>query len=150
VRCDTVPIPTNLSTIEQLRVRELDCATQWGNEGLLAFSTPALLGHMERTSVRALEPHLDPEQMTVGLSATLKHLAPTPVGAAVQISVKLLDTHGKRLVFSFEAWDADEKIGEGVHERFVVSAAPFRARLERKRAQLAGSSTEHAVHPAKR
>jgi predicted thioesterase len=130
-----MPIPADLSLVERLAVREADCATQWGNDGLLAFSTPALLGHMERTCVHALEPYLGGEQMTVGLSATLKHLAPTPAGATVSIAIRLVEADRRRLMFSFEAWDAHEKIGEGTHERFVVSTAPFHERLESKRAE---------------
>lgn len=128
-----MPIPEDLVRVEELSVDESDCATQWGNDGLLAFSTPALLGYMERTCVRALAPYLDPEQMTVGSTATLRHLAPTPAGSSVKISVRLVAIDRKRLEFAFEAWDAHEKIGEGVHERFVVLAAPFHERLDLKR-----------------
>lgn len=117
-------------------VVEADCATRWGNEGLLAFSTPAMLGHMERVCVEALGPRLPAGAMTVGTSATLRHLAPTPAGAEVRIRVRLTEPGERRLLFAFEADDPWGRIGEGVHERHVVDEASFRERLASKGAEL--------------
>jgi fluoroacetyl-CoA thioesterase len=117
-------------------VAEADCATRWGNEGLLAFSTPAMLGHMERVCVEALAPLLPAGAMTVGTSATLRHLAPTPAGAEVRIRVRLVEPGDRRLVFAFEADDPWGRVGEGVHERYVVDEASFRERLGSKGEEL--------------
>ena len=39
---------------------------------------------------------------------------------------------GKKLTFKIEAWDAVEKIGEAVHERFIINAEKFNARVAQK------------------
>lgn len=121
----------------RLTVAPDDCASRWGNEGLEAFSTPALIGYMENACVEALEPYLAEGEMTVGASLTMRHLAPTPVGSSVEIDVKLTDVDGRRLTFGFEAYDEEAKIGEGEHERFVVARQRFEELLERK----AGATT---------
>jgi fluoroacetyl-CoA thioesterase len=112
-----------------------DCATRWGNEGLEAFSTPALVGYMENACVTALAPHLAAGEITVGGSLTMRHLAPTPAGSSVEIDVELTNVDGRRLTFRFEAYDDHEKIGEGEHERFVVRRSKFVELLERKAAE---------------
>ena len=50
----------------------------------------------------------------------MRHLAATPVGMAVRARATLLETDGRRFLFSVDAWDARDKIAEGRHERFVV------------------------------
>ena len=114
-----------------------DCAARWGNAGLAALSTPALLGHMERACVEALEPHLEAGAMTVGASVNLEHLAPTPVGSTIAIRIDLCRHAGRRLTFRFEVYDNAEKVGEGIHERYVVDRDRFERRLETKAAALA-------------
>jgi predicted thioesterase len=44
-----------------------------------------------------------------------------------------------RLRFRVEAFDPQEKIGEGTHERAIVDASRLLARANRKRAQSASS-----------
>ena len=41
------------------------------------FSTPAMIGLMERTCVDLTEPHLDENEQTVGIHVDVYHLAPT-------------------------------------------------------------------------
>ena len=49
----------------------------------------------------------------------------------------LLETDGKRYLFSVEAWDEQDKIAEGRHERFVVpDLEKFLARVMKKGASL--------------
>jgi predicted thioesterase len=129
---DTPTIPRGLRSREHIVVKEDDCATRWGNEGLLAFSTPALLGHMERICVRALQPYLSEQMMTVGGSVELQHLAPTPAGRAIEIRVELNEIAQNRLRFAFEAYDEHEKIGAGTHDRYLIDRARFLRRLDRK------------------
>jgi fluoroacetyl-CoA thioesterase len=38
----------------------------------------------------------------------------------VRAKATLLESDGKRFLFSVEAWDEKEEIAEGRHERFVV------------------------------
>jgi len=38
--------------------------------------------------------------------------------------------------FKIEAWDPQEKIGEGTHERFVIEEARFLKRVAKKRESI--------------
>jgi len=60
----------------------------------------------------------------------VRHLAPTPVG--MHARAELLEVEGRRLVFHVEAWDEVERIGEAVHERFIVDEVRFPAKAAAK------------------
>src|ERR1051326_1321843 len=47
------------------------------------LATPFLLGLMEHAAARAIQPHLDSGEASVGYGFEFHHLAPTPVGATV-------------------------------------------------------------------
>ena len=41
----------------------------------------------------------------------------------------LVEIEGRRLVFRVEAYDEQKKIGEGIHERFIVNLERFLKRI---------------------
>ena len=96
------------------------------------FGTPALVGLMEASAVKALEGHLPDGQTTVGGHIDVRHLAATPVGMQVRARAELISIEGRKLTFRIEAWDEVEKIGEAVHERFVIDKEKFIARAHEK------------------
>jgi len=98
------------------------------------FATPFLAGFMERVSAELINRHLEPGQQSVGISMNLQHSAATPLGMRVRVRTEITARDGKKLTFKVEAWDAIEKIGEAVHERFIISAEKFNARVARKKA----------------
>ena len=70
---------------------------------------------------------------TVGTAVDMKHLGATPLGMQVRAKATLLETDGKRFVFSVEVWDEKEKVAESRHERFLVNdLAKFLARAMKK------------------
>ncbi|HEY7166018.1 MAG TPA: thioesterase family protein [Candidatus Binatia bacterium] len=92
------------------------------------FSTPAMIGLMEGTCVRLVEPFLDEHEQTVGTHVDVRHRAPTRIGQSVTVKAELLETDGKRLRFSVEAWnDGGIKIGAGTHRRVVIDTKGFAA-----------------------
>ena len=115
-----------------LTVTEADTAAQWGSGLVPVFSTPALVGIMEAAAVKALEGHLPEGQTTVGGHIDVRHLAATPVGMQVRAQAELKSIDGKKLTFHIEAWDEAEKIGEALHERFVIDKEKFIARVTAK------------------
>lgn len=92
-----------------------------GNTGVMVFATPFLIGLLENAAHGVIKPHLPAGASTVGTMVEMKHLAATPVGMTVRAKATLLETDGRRFLFTVEAWDAKEKIAEARHERFVVS-----------------------------
>lgn len=93
------------------------------------FSTPAMIGLMEFTCVRLVEPYLDENEQTVGIHVDVRHMAPTRIGQSVIVTVELLESKDKKLRFSVSASnDQGVKIGEGTHRRAVIDTQRFAAR----------------------
>ena len=87
----------------------------------------------EWTCIQAINPHIDwPREQTVGIDIKLNHLAATPPGLSVVVKVELKEVEGRKLVFSIVADDGIDKISEGTHQRFIIDAAKFNAKLAAK------------------
>jgi predicted thioesterase len=116
-----------------LKVTDAHTAHAMGNVGAHVFATPFLIGLLESASAAVIQPHLPPGAGTVGTLVEMKHLAATPVGMTVRATATLLETDGRRYLFTVEAWDDKEKIAEARHERFVVpDMQKFLARAMKK------------------
>jgi len=113
-------------------VRPDNMASAMGSGGVDVFSTPMMIALMEAASYQAVQPHLTPGDTTVGTLVSVKHLAATPGGLTVRAVARLEAIEGKRLVFTVEAFDDREKVGEGTHERVVVNQNRFLARVQQK------------------
>jgi fluoroacetyl-CoA thioesterase len=97
------------------------------------FATGFMVGLIEWTCVQLLEPHLDwPREMTVGTHIDVSHEAATPPGMAVTVEVELVAVEGRRLRFAVRAEDEADTIARGTHERHVIDAARFSARVAEK------------------
>lgn len=119
----------------QIEVNRETLASQWESGIVDVFSTPAMIGLMEKAAQNAVRPYLDPGETTVGTMVSVRHLAPTPPGMKVRAVATLKIVEGRRLLFSVEAFDELEKIGEGEHERFVVDRERFTQKANEKRKQ---------------
>ncbi len=95
-------------------------AEAMGNKGVRVLATPFVVGLLENAAAAVIHPHLPPGASTVGTMVEMRHLAATPVGMKARAKATLLETDGKRFLFSVEAWDEKDKIAEGRHERFVI------------------------------
>jgi fluoroacetyl-CoA thioesterase len=67
---------------------------------------------------------------------SFQHLAPTPPGMMLRIEGEVLEVDGKRVRFKVEAWDEQERICEGTHERCVIDPLRFNQRVASKRGEL--------------
>lgn len=97
------------------------------------FATGYLVGFMEWTCIRAVNPHLNwPQEQTVGTHIDVSHIAATPVGFDVTAKVKLIEVDGRKLVFEVEAHDGVELIAKGRHDRFVIHKDKFDSKMKKK------------------
>jgi fluoroacetyl-CoA thioesterase len=108
-------------------------AIKYGSGSVSVYATPAMIGLMEGAAVNAIDPHLPDGMSTVGTDLKIKHTAATPVGLTVRAVAELTEIDGRRLVFSVKAFDEKEQIGEGTHERFIVSIKKFLQKAEAKK-----------------
>jgi fluoroacetyl-CoA thioesterase len=111
------------------RADERHSAESWGSGAVPVFATPSLVGLMESAAMNALDGHLEAGETTVGTRIEISHLAATPLGEQVRAEARLVAVDGRRLVFELAAFDEVRRIGEGRHERMVISRDRFLQRL---------------------
>ena len=97
------------------------------------LATAYMIGFVEWTCMRLLEPYLEPQQRSLGTLVNLSHSAATPVGMKVTAEVTLQAVEDRRLRFSVVCRDEVDVICEGEHERFVVDIDRFLKGLEKKK-----------------
>ncbi len=98
------------------------------------FATGYMVGLIEWTCIKAINPHLDwPKEQTVGIHIDVSHMAATPPGLEVTTKVKLIEVHGRKLVFDVEAHDGVDLITKGKHERFIIYKDKFDAKVQDKK-----------------
>ncbi len=97
------------------------------------FATPAMIAIMEEAAVACVSKFLPDDQTSVGTFIEVRHLAATPEKMAVKAEAVLEKIDGKKLTFKITAFDEKEKIGEGIHERFIVNRSKFMERVNSKK-----------------
>ncbi|MEM7331633.1 MAG: thioesterase family protein [Chloroflexota bacterium] len=128
-------IKIGLRHTEKLMVTARDTAHAVGNSGAHVFSTPAMLLLIENTCGATIQPALTAGQITVGIMANFDHLAATPVGMMVRCDAEVIEIDRRRIRFAVTLYDEVEKVGEGVHDRFVIdNAEDFVAKTNAKSA----------------
>ena len=108
----------------------------WEGENVL--STPSMIAEMEETCRLLLKEQVipEPEWDSVGTVVNIQHLAATPVGAEVFLRAEVVSVDDRRVMFKTEARDKLEKVGDGMHERFIINVPRFRAKFNEKQKQL--------------
>lgn len=102
------------------------------------LATGYLVGLLEWACIEAIKPHLDwPREQSLGTLVNFTHLAATPAGLTITVDVHLTQVAGRKLSFALSAHDGVDKISEGTHERIVIDAARFNAKVAEK-ARVAG------------
>lgn len=96
------------------------------------LSTPVMIMIMENAALNALKPYLDPGESAVGTRIDVRHVAATPVGKRVTGEAEVTGIDGRRIAFAVRAFDEQEEIGVGSHERALVSLAKIAERLKAK------------------
>ena len=125
-------IKVGMSRTENFQVVQENAAIHVCSGSSPVLATPWMIAFMERVSHRMLAEHLSPGETSVGIYLEIKHLAPTPVGAEVQVTSEVTAVAGNLVTFIVEAHDHVEKVGEGVHRRAVIDEARFLRRVEAK------------------
>lgn len=116
----------------KVKVSEDNTALKYGSGTIDVFATPAMIGLMEKAAIEAVDNVLPDGFATVGTKIDVKHLAATPIGMNVTAKAELLEIDNKKLKFSVEAYDDIDKIGEGIHYRYIINLEDFIRRNEMK------------------
>jgi fluoroacetyl-CoA thioesterase len=98
------------------------------------FATGFMVGLMEWTCIKVLEPHLEPGEGSVGIHVDVSHVAATVPGQIVTVDAECVEVNGRRVAFTVRAHDGVEVIGQGRHERMVVPWERFVSKVNQKAA----------------
>lgn len=100
--------------------------------GVQVFTTPNMVALMERTCMSVMNPLLGDGESSVGVGINMRHLAATPIGFAVTCRCRVAEVKRRIVTFEVEAFDDQEKVGEGTHWRAVVKVDEVASRVRRK------------------
>lgn len=99
---------------------------------LKVYATPAMIALMEQAAYQSVAGRLEEGMGSVGTMMNVSHLSATPVGMQVRAESELVAVDGRKLTFQVEAYDERGKIGEGIHERFIVDNLKFQQKADTK------------------
>ena len=113
-------------------VNESNTAQAACSGALPVFGTPFMCALMEEAAWKSIAPHLEAGQSTVGTRLNVSHDSATPVGMKVWAESEVTQVDGKRLVLKVAAYDERGPIGQGTHERFIITNERFLAKTANK------------------
>ena len=113
-------------------VTEQNTAICAGSGTLPVFATPFMCALMEKAAWMAIAPALNEGDSSVGTKLNISHLSATPVGLKVWAESEVTAVDGKRIEFKVTAGDEKGLIGEGTHERYIVTDERFLAKTAKK------------------
>lgn len=99
------------------------------------LATANMVAMMEATSAKALRPHLEDAEGTVGILVNVTHLAATLPGQKVTVTSEITAVDGRKVTFKVEAHDGIDMIGAGTHQRMIVPWDRFKAGVAAKAAR---------------
>ncbi len=102
------------------------------------LATAYMVVMMEGAATKALRPHLDANEGSVGVSIAVSHLAATLPGQTVSVTAEVTSVEGRKVTFKVTAHDGIDRIGEGTHQRMIVPWDRFKAGVAAKAAKVGG------------
>lgn len=126
-------IPIGAKMERHVEVTDENAISFLGSEDARVLATPWLIANLEWAARDAVKPYLSDGQDTVGTQVNVAHLAATPIGMDAHFYAEVTSAEGRRVTYRVEAWDDQEKIGEGTHERAIIDIERFAQRVRSKR-----------------
>ncbi|MEO8381660.1 MAG: hotdog domain-containing protein [Acidobacteriota bacterium] len=136
----------NAIATAEVRVSESDLASSLGFAGgdpfPAVFATARMVALMEVAASRILRPHLEGDELSVGVTVDIVHTAATPVGGRVTATARYVGRDGKLYAFEVSASDEGGEVGKGTHKRAVVSTSRLLAGAAKRGLRTAGLRIE--------
>lgn len=107
-------------------------AKTYGSGSIEVYATPAMIGLMEGASMLVIDESMPLGFSSVGTKIEANHISATPIGMKVTAEAELTAVEGKKLTFKIIASDERGKIGESLHERFIVEVDKFLTKTNSK------------------
>ena len=125
-----IKIPKNIEKIVNYLVEEKHIADFLGSGKVAVLSTPSMILMMEQTAMIGAQEYLPEGWITVGTRVDISHLRASKKGAKIKVIAKLKKVEDRHLTFEVVAFDGEQKIGEGIHERHIVNKEKFLAKIQ--------------------
>jgi len=129
-------IPIGTKREEKLLVTTEVAIDFLGLENARVLSTPNVIQHLEITARNSIKELVGEGFDSVGTHVNVAHLAATPIGMIATFRSEVISVKDRRVNFKVEAFNEQEKIAEGTHERAVVDIAKFATRVAAKAATI--------------
>lgn len=127
-------IQVGQSATAMVTVTESNIAKTMKSGSLEVFATPAMCALMEEAAQAAVQPKLNDGEGTVGISLSISHDAPSPIGATITATATVTAVEGRKISFAIEASDGVGIIGKGTHERFIINNEKFMTTVSARKA----------------
>ncbi|EOI00487.1 hypothetical protein UAY_01590 [Enterococcus moraviensis ATCC BAA-383] len=115
--------------LKEFVVGSKDTAEEIGSGDLAVLATPVMIAMVENTAKEYLHKELALEETSVGTIINAKHLRPSKVGAKIIVKVKVDSQEKTKINFSFEAFDDEQLVATGTHQRAVILTDVFLDKL---------------------
>ena len=119
------------NTVESTSTEETT-ALNMKSGSLKVLATPAMMCLMEQAAAELVEKNLPADLTSVGISISVAHKAPTPIGLTVKAEAIITNIDGRKISFDVKAFDGVDEIGSGTHERFIVNKEKFQSKANSK------------------
>jgi predicted thioesterase len=113
-------------------VGEEHTAPRIGSGRVHVLATPVMINVMEAAALDAVEHLLPPGHQSLGTRLDIGHYAATPVGMRLRATAEVTKIDGRSIEFRVEAFDENERVGDGTHVRVVVNVERFDKRVQMK------------------
>ena len=95
-----------------------------------AYSTVAMVYHMEWASRQIILPFLDEDEEGMGGAVTVKHLGVSGEGEAIITTATLTEIKGRRIVTQVTVENSQGLIGQGEVIQFILSKKELKEKLK--------------------
>lgn len=102
-----------------------------GEDGRV-YGTPHMVRDIEEICREMMLVHADAGEDSVGIHVKVGHSAPTLLGMWIELTIKIAEVDGRRVVFHITGRDAVDEICRGTHQRVAMDTAKLLARLKTK------------------
>ena len=122
------PVPLGLAQRHELVPDANHTAAAVGNAGVVVVGTPFLVGYFEIAAHRAILPHCEEGEVTVGTRIEVDHLAAALPGKKVVADARVVAVEGRRILFEVEVRQGERVLMKGRHGRAIVRLDKLLAR----------------------
>ena len=124
-----------LNLEREIKVGEDRVITFMGDD-LRVYETPSMIADVEYACRDLLFENLPDGWDSVGALVDIEHLAATPLGESVVVSVTIDEIDRRRVRFACTVSDSAELVGRGIHDRFIINIERHRQRVLSKRTAM--------------